>query len=396
MGELSGDARAFDFTPSKAGMAKFGVNSGVISVAMPLSPKQRRDFARRRQNWFEELLPEGNQYDYMLAQGGIRQGDTLAFLARYGRDVAGALQIWNPEDPTEPHTPSLRPVGLSEIRALLEDPIGAPLANDGLAGKSSLGGVQPKAVLVRTREGWAQGLGGYPTTHIVKPQLGGNRATVIFDEEYGARVARRLGLADFGVEIEYFDGLAALVIERFDRGEEGRVHQEDLSQALGAKGNQKYQTIGGVVSLRRVAETLDRYAAKEDLKRFARMVVLAVGLGNLDMHTKNIGLLHSAAGEVTLAPAYDVVPQAHLSLDGELALAVNRKYRHVDVTVQDLVTEISGWGLSNAEHLVNKFLADMQSALEAEEPMAGAFVDLKAQTLGFVANLRAGLTVAGK
>jgi serine/threonine-protein kinase HipA len=66
------------------------------------------------------------------------------------------------------------------------------------------------------------------------------------------------------------------------------------------------------------------------------MVILAVGIGNLDMHTKNIGLLHPADGDLQLAPAYDVVPHAHLQNDGRLALAVNGHYHHAELTRDDL------------------------------------------------------------
>lgn len=395
IGTLEGEPRSFDFVPSEAGQQRFGANSTVMSVAVPLAPKPRRDLAGRRRNWFAELLPEGDQYDYMLSQGGIRAGDTLAFLARYGRDVAGALQIWNIDDPTEPRIPELRRVGHSEIRALLNDPIGSPLANDSLGGKSSLGGVQPKVVLVRDENGWAQGLGGFPTTHILKPQLEGSRASVIFDEEYGSRIARSFGLADFDVRVESFDGLAALVIERFDRSPDGRVHQEDFSQALGASGNQKYQSIGGVVSLGRVARVLQNHASTSDIERLAKMVVLAVAIGNLDMHTKNLGLLHSRDGYATLAPAYDIVPQAHLSGDGELALAVNRKYRHLDVSSADLAAEFAGWGLRNAELLISDALAELQKIVSSEVPLPGSFPDLREQIMGFVTNLGAGKTVGG-
>ncbi len=89
IGTLQGDARNFDFTPNEQAIAEFGVNSPVLSVSIPLTATQRRDHAGRRRNWFAELLPEGDQYAYMLAQSGVRRGDTLAFLARYGRDVAG-------------------------------------------------------------------------------------------------------------------------------------------------------------------------------------------------------------------------------------------------------------------------------------------------------------------
>lgn len=120
------------------------MNSRVLSVSIPLTPVLRRMHNRRR-NWFGELLPEGDQLDYMLAQGNLRRGDTLAFLARYGRDVAGALQFWDLGDPTEPQTPALKPLSDSDVRHLLEDPIGAPLANPGARSKSSLGGVQPRS-----------------------------------------------------------------------------------------------------------------------------------------------------------------------------------------------------------------------------------------------------------
>ncbi|MFT4229519.1 MAG: HipA domain-containing protein [Microbacterium sp.] len=396
MGTLEGGARTFDFTPTDEGMSRFGANSPVLSVAIPLAPGQRRDHAGRRRNWFAELLPEGKQYDYMLAQAGIRRDDTPAFLARYGRDVAGALQLWNVDDPTEPKTPALKPVNPAEVRGLLEDPIGSPLANDPESGKSSLGGVQPKVVLVRTADGWAQALGGYPTTHILKPQLDGDLATGIFDEEYGSRIARRMGLADFATEIQVFDGLAALSIERYDRAGGVRVHQEDFSQALGASRNEKYQEYGGVVSLRRIAETLTRYSPDADLRRLARMVVLAVGIGNLDMHTKNLGLVHPVDGDVALAPAYDVVPQAHMKNDGKLALAVNKKYRHRDITRDDLFVEFSSWGLRRAGVTVGETLDELQTVVAEEVPLDRAFEGLQEQILVFIGNLRDGSPVGGR
>ncbi len=395
VGTIEGDARSFDFTPTRDGIDRFGANSPILSVAIPLSPSQRRDHAARRRTWFGELLPEGDQYDYMLAQGGLRRDDTPAFLAHYGRDVAGALQVWDLDDPTEPAHPELMAVTSAEVRALLENPIATPLGNDRGAGKSSLGGVQPKIVLVRTASGWAQALGGHPTTHILKPQLGGERATVIFDEEYGSRLAHRMGLADFATSIEQFDGLPALVIERFDRVDGVRVHQEDFSQALGASRNEKYQEVGGVASLKRVADTLTKHAVGTDLVRLARMVILAVGIGNLDMHTKNIGLIHPIDGDVTLAPAYDVVPQAHMRNDGKLALAVNKRYRHNEITRDDLHSEFVSWGLRRAAVTIDDTIEQLAEVVRDEIPLDGANPRLQNDILMFVDNLRRGGPVGG-
>ncbi|SHJ82369.1 serine/threonine-protein kinase HipA [Tessaracoccus bendigoensis DSM 12906] len=393
VGTLEGDSRSFDFHPTPEALARFGTNSTALSVAVPLTPTPRRDQAARRRNWFAELLPEGNQYEYLLTQGGIRSGDTLAFLARYGRDIAGALQIWDLDDPSEPLVPELRPVTDARIRAMMDDPVRSPLGNDAFLGKTSLGGVQPKITLVRTEDGWAQALGGYPTTHILKPQLAGPGSTVIFDEEYGSRLMRRLGIADFATEVSLFDGQPALVIERFDREAGGRLHQEDFNQALGAEGNQKYQEFGGRVSLLRVAETLRRFTGRADLERLARMVVAAVGLGNLDMHTKNLALLHRSPTTVSLAPAYDFVPQAHLSNDGRLALAVGGRYRLAEVTAEDLLAEFTSWRLRHAEALVAETLAELADAVAAESPLAGSHPSLQDDLARNVSNLVAGRPV---
>jgi serine/threonine-protein kinase HipA len=332
----------------------------------------------------------------MLAQSGLRRGDTLGFLARYGRDIAGALQIWDLDDPTEPRTPAVNALTDPQVRRLLEDPLGSPLGNDPLGGKSSLGGVQPKVVLAETADGWAQALGGFPTTHIVKPRLSGAMASVIFDEEYGARLSRKIGLARFDVRVHRFDGLDALVIERFDRHLGQRIHQEDFNQALGAAGNQKYQELGGVVSMGRIASTLRRHAAAGDLQQLARMLVFAVAIGNLDMHAKNLGLLHGADGSVKLAPAYDVVPQAHQANDGRMALACNKKYRHGELTRHDLLAELESWGLRRAEKLLTETMDEIADAIATETPLTGAAPNLQDQLAAFARNLQNGRPVGGE
>ncbi|WP_282859450.1 type II toxin-antitoxin system HipA family toxin [Pseudoclavibacter helvolus] len=396
VGLLEGDdSRSFDFVASTAGIAEFGTNSSILGVELPLVARQTRAKAGRRRNWFAELLPEGDQYEYLRAQAGLRPGDTLGFLARYGRDVAGAVQLWNVDDPTEPRTPGTRAVDDRQIRALLENPLSASLGNLADVGKSSLAGVQPKIVLAATESAtggthWSQAFGGFPSTHILKPRLSAN-PTVIFDEEYGARLARRLGLASFSTTVAEFDGLPALVVERFDRIDGSRVHQEDFSQVLGASGSQKYQELSGVTSLNRVARALRGQSRAGDLILLARMLVLGIAVGNLDMHTKNLGLLHPVDGRTRLAPAYDVVPQAHQAgVDGRLALAVNGCYEHHLIDRSDVVSEITSWGLRGAERLVNETLDEVLAAVATEQPLEGSYPNLAAQIRTFAERLRAG------
>lgn len=97
-------------------------------------------------------------------------------------------------------------------------------------------------------------------------------------------------------------------------------------------------------------------------------------------------LAEPAAGPVTLAPAYDSVPQAHLSSDGRLALAVNGKYRHAEITRDGLGAEFVRWGLRRPALTVDELYA----AVKQRSPLYGAFPSLREQILGFVGNLRLG------
>lgn len=388
VGHLEGEgSRSFDFTPTPEGQEAFGRNSSVLSLVLPLAPRLPRQHAGRRRTWFGELLPEGDQLDHMLAQSGLRRGDALGFLARYGRDVAGAVQIWDLDDPTEPTVPAAVPLGEAEVRELMEDPMGSPLGNRPTLGKSSLQGVQPKIVLAREGEQWLQCFGGHPSTHILKPEVG-RRPALIFDEEYGLRLARRLGLSDFGAEVRSFDGLNALVIERYDREGGRRVHQEDLSQALGAELSQKYQEIGGVVSLRRAAEVVRRHLSDGDLRMLARLVLFSVAIGNLDLHTKNISILHPMRAPARLAPAYDPVPMSqYADADGRLALAVNKKYDLKRVESADLIAEFSSWGLRGAEGVVWETLEALAVAVHEESPLDGASPGIQGHIQGLIRRL---------
>ncbi|GAB3655309.1 hypothetical protein GCM10027591_10920 [Zhihengliuella somnathii] len=389
IGHLEGEgSRTFDFAPSPEGIEAFGRNSHVLSFVLPLSPKLPRHHAGRRRNWFAELLPEGNQLDYMLAQAGLRRSDVLGFLSRFGRDVAGAVQLWDVEDPTEPKAQSARPLSDGEVRQLLEDPMGSPLGNRPSLGKTSLQGVQPKIVLAAEGGVWKQCLGGYASTHILKPEVK-HRPSLIFDEEYGLRLARRLGLNDFDAEIQDFDGLNALVIERYDRESGRRVHQEDFSQVLGAEGNQKYQEFGGLATLVRMAEALRRHISEEQLRQLAQLVVFSVGIGNLDLHTKNVSILHPEGAPARLAPAYDTVPMAqYVDADGRLALAVNGKYDLKALEGRDLITELSTWGLRSAQEIVHETLGELSAAVSQEVPLDGASPALQEHLQDLIRHLR--------
>jgi serine/threonine-protein kinase HipA len=328
----------------------------------------------------------------LAQQAGLVEQDVIGLLRAYGRDLAGALQIWDPDVPGEPKQPALEPLTAARVADMLEHVQDNPLGNKPAGGKTSLAGVQDKIVLARTETGWNRVIDGWPSTHILKPQSR-DYPTSIYDEEYGARFAQAAGLTSFPTWIEEFARVPAVVIERYDRSPDalqGRIHQEDFNQALGAAGNEKYQKYGGKVSLQRIARVFSSTGDSGSLERLFKLVVVCVAVGNLDMHAKNISLLHGHDGSMTLSPAYDVVPQAHLPNDGEVALAVGSEYRHAAITLEHLIAEGRAWGLAGAPDLAEDTLSTAVHVATTQIPHKQAYPGLPNDIARFASNLLAG------
>lgn len=388
VGRLIGNRRQFDFVADPDAVRDYGLGSTVLSFAVPLTTSPRPEEAGLRRNFFDEVLAEGKARDRLAANAKIDEENTFSLLRRYGRDVAGAMQVWDPSDPNEPRTPSLGPLTPTGVRQLLAQVGLAPLGNVSVRHLSSLAGVQDKIVLVRTMDGWAEALDGYPSTHIIKPVVG-RFPSLIFDEEYGARIVRHLGLGTFDTHIDRFDGVSALVIERYDRGPSGRIHQEDFNQALGFRGDGKYEENGhpGLLSIARV---LRDNIGRKAVESLLRMTTLSIAVGNLDMHAKNISVLHLPDGAVELAPMYDVVPQMHLALDKEFAFSVNGKFGHATITRDDIVEEGRRWGIRNGRAIVDDTVATIAEFVREERPSAGAHFALTEDITRFTSNLMNG------
>lgn len=366
----------WDFVVDSGALDRYGVGSNILSLAIPLASRPRASDAPLRRNFFDEILPEGRARARLAGNARIAPDYTVGMLARYGRDVAGALTIWDESAPGEPRTPSTNRVSDARIRELLAEVRTNPIGNTTARRMSSLAGVQDKIVLTLTEDGWAEPLDGFPSSHILKPVVG-ERPSLIFDEEYGSRIARHLGLAAFDSRIVSFDGVSALVVERYDRGAatpDGRVHQEDFNQALGVTGDGKYQADGhpGLAAIAKLLRTVDR----PGVERLLQMVALSTAIGNLDMHAKNISVLHEPDGRSSLAPMYDVVPQLHFDFDEKVALFVNGKEDYRSITLADLAIEGRRWGLRSAEEVVETTIERIRDFVRTETPHPGAAIDL--------------------
>lgn len=123
---------------------------------------------------------------------------------------------------------------------------------------------------------------------------------------------RSFGLSAVRTSIERFEDQSAIVITRYDRmlqkGQQVRIHQEDLCQALSVHPANKYQNEGGpgprdVADLfRRVMPAATARSATED---FLDALLWNWVIAGTDAHAKNYSLL-LRRDQVRLAPFYDV------------------------------------------------------------------------------------------
>ena len=308
-----------------------------LSLSMPLVISEHEH--GRIESWLWGLLPDS---EAVLARWGQRfhvsPRNAFALIGAVGEDCAGAVQFVAPE-----RIPALLEVGCDGVEwlefsdvarrlsSLRRDHSAWRLARD--TGQFSLAGAQPKTALLFDGERWGVPSGRVPTTHILKPPIGG------FDghaqnEHLCLALARELGLPAARSQVLRFEDEIAIVVERYDRRRSAagirRLHQEDLCQALGVPPTKKYQNEGGP-GVEAMLEIIRTHSGelREDVRTFVRACVFNWLIGGTDAHAKNFSMLIGAGGRARLAPLYDVASTLVYDFDVKklkLATRVGGKY----------------------------------------------------------------------
>ncbi len=324
-------------------------NTPLLSCSLPLSRGPLRATV-----FCEGLLAEGRALDAMAARAGVATNDTFGLLARYGRDVAGAIVLVDGRAGQQPRTPGTAPYEADELAAAVANLDENPLALEDDS-ELSLAGVQNKLLLVSDGDGWARPTGGAPSTHILKAP--DPRHPGLIEAEHAClRLAAAAEIPVAEARLERIGDQRCLIVSRYDRavdsGSTRRIHQEDACQALaldpaGQRGRAKYQR-GGGPSFRQVASLLDRFADDgiDQMRRLLATLLFNVLVGNADAHGKNISLLHDPLGTTRLAPLYDVVPTVLWpNLRTEAAMAVGGATDIHLITRTDVLDETTDWAL---------------------------------------------------
>lgn len=297
-----------------AGRFEFAYQKNYDSTPLSLSmPVTNETYANKIVHpYLMGLLPDNRPQREALAQRyDISANNPVALLNHIGLDCPGAVRFV-PSTETDKSRQST-----SRYRAISEKEIGTELERIKLDEQASwqlprehwsLGGTQSKIALACFDGQWFRCEGNAATTHIIKPGIGRLQHEAL-NECICQNIAIASGVLAAKASFKVFDGVPALVSERFDREVIGlkkvrRLHQEDFCQALSIDPENKYTNEGGP-NPSSILNLLDKHTNQLENKiQFTLQLFFNYLIGAPDAHGKNYSILLDKQ-DVRLAPLYD-------------------------------------------------------------------------------------------
>jgi serine/threonine-protein kinase HipA len=238
--------------------------------------------------------------------------NAITYLLDSGSDRIGALDFQR--SATE-YVPRESGGTLEELRSAAQrleagEPFSSAL-DEALLHGSSIGGARPKVLL---NDGERKLIAKFASRHDPYP--------VVKAEAVAMELARRVGLNVAATEMTESLGHDVLLIERFDRGPEGRTRMMmvsaltilELDEMMG-----RYATYHDLADAVRARFT----KPSETLRELFSRITFNICVGNTDDHARN----HAAFWDgsmLTLTPAYDICPQTRSGGQAAQAMAIGR------------------------------------------------------------------------
>ena len=281
--------------------------------------------------WFANLLPEGALREIVEREMGAGFHSDFDILARLGRDLPGAVVV--------------RDEGAARVERIHAHVTEQDNENTAEAlVKFSLAGVQLKFSMVDA--GQRLTMPGRNESGRVIVKLPSKDYPGLPELEYAAmQLAHAVGIDVVPsrlAPVSQVQGIPkewlahedhVLVVPRFDRTAEGRIHFEDFAQVFGAVGDQKYSMGNEETNLKLLSRFVED-GAGAILEAVSRTTVNIL-LGNGDAHLKNWALLYEDGLTPKLSPAYDIVPTIAFG-DTTLALKLGGTRSPTGVTFKKL------------------------------------------------------------
>lgn len=348
-----------------------------LSVALPL--RREAYIGASARNWFAGLLPEGPARQRAAAQCRLTIQDDFGLLAAIGGECAGAVSVMPPGEVPIVHRGGDDPVEPWQVEMWINRADRGPILPTRGRQRLSLAGAQDKAA-VTLRDDGRIGImhPGVPSTHILKPPSARDEFVGLVEAEALAmRLAGRAGLPVAPVRLYKVPGAAAaLLVDRYDRvrgpdGVVGRVHQEDVCQALGLPPESKYHD-GGGPGLPDCFGLAKRMGLRpRSLMALVDWALFNTIIMNADAHAKNLSILHDREGRQHLAPFYDLVPTGlYEGIERSLAMPVGTARTLDDVNASSVAVLAHQVGVS--ERMVLRRMREIAGTVCEEAEAAAA------------------------
>ena len=315
--------------------------------------------------FFDNLVSEGWLEQAQSRLLGRREVSRFELLLAFGFDCAGAVSIIDPQ-----------PSDLTNVMLDMDDPKEAAV----LTSRASLSGVQPKLAVLQDGKTYRAARIDELSTHIAKYPSSSHPDLV--ENEYLTTLAFKTLVPDdeiVDLEIQDVHGTEALLIKRFDRSSEGRIHFEEFNQLLNKRSRTKYE--GAHKDMADFIRDTDGCLPSQNYLLYRR-ILAGLLLGNTDMHLKNFAMFHTDSG-LRLTPTYDQVA-ASLYNYKTLALKIAQSKDHPigDLKGRHLALLGEEFGLSSAA--IEMAVKGLEKNLEAAKD---AIADSKVGNADFKDNL---------
>lgn len=293
-----------------------------LSLSMPLRSAVYE--GQQVYNFFENLLPDSKDIrNKMQTRFQTSTNQPFDLLSAVGSDCAGAVQLCHQLPGLNIKTVTKQDLTEAEIAKHLRKYKIAPLsmARERDDFRISIAGAQEKTGLLWHNQKWCLPTGTTPTSHIIKFPIG------IRDDEEGKvdlsescenewlclKIAEAFGLPVAKADIQTFEDVKVLVVERFDRkwSRDGswlmRLPQEDMCQVLGIASDRKYQANGGPSIVEIMKVLIGSKQPQVDRAQFFKTQILFWLLAAIDGHGKNFSVYLDPNASYRLTPLYDVL-----------------------------------------------------------------------------------------
>lgn len=310
--------------------------------------------------FFAGLLPEGRRLNALVKKIKTSEDDLFSLFAAVGNNCIGDIYIGSPTYANHTETRALKDVN---FYALLEDTLNP---DNQTIDNNALAGVQEK--LSASMISFPLKLAKSDKSYILKLNPA-DKGNLIQNELCCLQLARLCGFSVANAKLIHDkNNNPGLLVERFDRSDNQRWHQEDACQFLNRYPADKYR-----LSVNQICDAITDItnAPQLEILNLLSQIAFSYLIGNGDLHAKNISLQTLSDGTITLTPLYDLVSTLIYS-DFNMAMKLdgrdNNMKRKVFVNFAERYQIPSNAINSTLDRLLKRFIKNYPKLFTFEMP----------------------------